>query len=113
MQSFSHDQKDFYYPELNEKWAVVVGTSDTWANYRHQADALAMYQLLKRHGYDDEHIILIIEDNIAYHPRNIYPGVVKVRTDGENLYENVEVDYKINDIGIDDFEKILMGEVSE
>jgi hypothetical protein len=60
MQSFSHDQKDFYYPELNEKWAVVVGTSDTWANYRHQADALAMYQLLKRHGYDDEHIILII-----------------------------------------------------
>ena len=113
MQSFSQDQKDFYYPELNEKWAVVVGTSDTWANYRHQADALAMYQLLKRHGYDDEHIILIIEDNIAYHPRNIYPGVVKVRTDGENLYENVEVDYKINDIGIDDFEKILMGEVSE
>ena len=113
MQSFSQDQKDFYYPELNEKWAVIVGTSDTWANYRHQADALAMYQLLKRHGYDDEHIILIIEDNIAYHPRNIYPGVVKVRTDGENLYKDVEVDYKINDIGIDDFEKILMGEVSE
>ena len=113
MQSFSHDQKDFEYPKLNERWGVVIGTSDDWANYRHQADALAMYQLLKRHGYDDEHIILIMEDNIAYHPRNIYPGVVKVRADGENLYNDVVVDYKISDISIDDFEKILMGEVSE
>lgn len=113
MQSFSHDQKDFEYPKLNERWGVVIGTSDDWANYRHQADALAMYQLLKRHGYDDEHIILIMEDNIAYHPRNIYPGVVKVRADGENLYNDVVVDYKISDISIDDFAKILMGDVSE
>lgn len=113
MQTFSEPQTEFTYPELKGQWAVVIGTSDKWSDYRHQADALAMYQLLKRHGYDDEHIILIIEDNIAYHPRNIYPGVVKVRTDGENLYNDVAVDYKISDITISDLGKILMGESSE
>ena len=113
MVDFNPDQPDIEYPELEEQWAVVIGTSDDWANYRHQADALAMYQLLKRHGYDDEHIILIIADNIAYHTRNIYPGVVKVRPDGENLYKDIVVDYKIGDITINDLEKILMGYQSE
>ena len=113
LQGFNQVQKDFDYPELHDKWAVVVGTSDTWANYRHQADALAMYQLLKRHGYDDEHIILIIEDNIAYHPRNIYPGIVRVRPDGANMYEDVEVDYVLSDITINDLHKIMTGKSSD
>ncbi len=113
LQGFNQIQKDFDYPELHDKWAVVVGTSDTWANYRHQADALAMYQLLKRHGYDDEHIILIIEDNIAFHSRNIYPGIVRVRPKGENVYEDVEVDYILSDITINDLHEIMTGKFSE
>ena len=112
MIEFNPEQANIEYPELKEKWAVVIGTSDKWAYYRHQADALAMYQLLKRHGYDDDHIILIIEDNIAFHPNNIYPGVVKVRPDGENLYQDVVVDYKINDITPSDLQNILIGNKS-
>ena len=112
MIDFNPEQANIEYPELEEKWAVVIGTSDKWAYYRHQADALAMYQLLKRHGYDDYHIILIIEDNIAYHPNNIYPGVVKVRPDGDNLYQDVVVDYKINDITPSDLQNILIGNKS-
>lgn len=49
-QQFNRDQENFLYGELQRNWAVVIGTSDTWSNYRHQADALAMYQILKRHG---------------------------------------------------------------
>lgn len=113
LQGFNQVQKDFDYPELHDKWAVVVGTSDTWANYRHQADALSMYQLLKRHGYDDEHIILVIEDNIAYHSRNIYPGEVHVRPKGENVYKDVEVDYVLSDITIDDLHEIMIGNSSD
>lgn len=109
-QQFDMDQRDEEYGELHDKWAVVISTSDTWANYRHQADALAMYQLLRRHGYDDSHIILILEDNIAYDSRNIYPGVVKVRPDGENLYDNIHVDYRLSDITISDFCHIMSGE---
>lgn len=112
-QQFSSSQEDRKYPKHSgENWAVVIGTSDTWANYRHQADALAMYQLLKRHGYDDDHIILIIADNIAYDSRNIYPGVVRVRPNGENVYEGAVVDYKIGDIKIPDLKAIMTGQKS-
>ena len=113
-QQFSSSQEDRKYPEYSgENWAVVIGTSDKWAYYRHQADALAMYQLLKRHGYDDDHIILIIADNIAYDSRNIYPGVVRVRPNGENVYEGAVVDYNIADIGISDLKDIMTGQKSE
>ena len=113
-QQFSSSQEDRKYPEYSgENWAVVIGTSDKWAYYRHQADALAMYQLLKRHGYDDDHIILIIADNIAYDSRNIYPGVVRVRPNGENVYEGAVVDYKIGDIKISDLKAIMTGQKSE
>ncbi len=38
-QEFDSGQKSLPYPDYSgENWAVVVGTSDTWANYRHQAD---------------------------------------------------------------------------
>ena len=113
-QQFSSSQEDRKYPEYSgENWAVVIGTSDKWAYYRHQADALAMYQLLKRHGYDDDHIILIIADNIAYDSRNIYPGVVRVRPNGENVYEGAVVDYKIGDIKIPDLKAIMTGQKSK
>ena len=111
--SFDSNQQDYSYPELDKRWAVVVGTSDNWANYRHQADALAMYQVLKRHGYDDEHIILIIEDNIAYHPNNLYQGVVKVRSGGENVYKDAKVDYKLSDVSISDLGNIMQGKRSD
>lgn len=112
LQQFNRDQEDFQYGELNENWAVVIGTSDTWANYRHQADAMAMYQILKRHGYDDDHIIMIIADNLAYDPHNLQPGVVKVTPDGENLYTDLKVDYLINDLTITDLKDILLGRSS-
>ena len=113
-QQFSSSQEDRKYPEYSgENWAVVIGTSDKWAYYRHQADALAMYQLLKRHGYNDDHIILIIADNIAYDSRNIYPGIVWVRPNGENVYEGAVVDYKIGDIKIPDLKAIMTGQKSE
>ena len=31
-----------------------------------------MYQSLKHHGYDDDHIVLIVEDNLANDPRNAF-----------------------------------------
>ncbi|HHU25138.1 MAG TPA: hypothetical protein GXZ56_00720 [Bacteroidales bacterium] len=112
-QQFNQRQEDFNYGKHEGNWAVVIGTSDTWANYRHQADAMAMYQILKRHGYDDDHIVLIIADNIAYDSRNLYPGVVKVKPDGENLYRDMKVDYKINDVTIADLQDIFLGNSSK
>ena len=116
-QQLNEEQEDFQYPELRDNWAMVIGTSDTWDNYRHQADALAIYQMLKRHGYDDDHIILILADNIANDPQNIYPGEVYVRPKGtegaENVYKNVVVDYHLSDVGLGDLRKIILGEQSD
>ena len=116
-QQLNEEQEDFLYPELKDNWAMVIGASDTWDNYRHQADALAIYQMLKRHGYDDDHIVLVLADNIANDPNNIYPGEVYVRPKGtegaENVYKDVVVDYRLSDVGIGDLRKILLGERSE
>lgn len=97
------------YPEHRDNYAVIVAASKGWGNYRHQADALAMYQLLRNHGYDDDHIILIMEDDIAYNRYNRSPGVVKVTPDGENLYHDVEKDYRMSDLYPADLSYIFTG----
>lgn len=111
-QTFDSNQKDFTYPEPGDRYAVVAAGSDTWVNYRHQADALAMYQMLKSAGYNDDHIILIMEDNIAYNTNNSIPGNVRVTPDGENLYHDVKVDYKLSEITLDDLADIMTGNAS-
>ena len=68
-----------------------------------------MNQLLKRHGYDDDHILFVIEDNIADNPRNLYPGVVKVRPDGENVHTDVHVDYKLSQLSFKQFSQLMQG----
>ncbi len=109
-QQFNHTQADFDYPDLHDRHAVVVATSDTWPNYRHQADALAMYRLLLRHGYTENQITYITEDNIAYHPNNLYPGCVRVEPDGANLYGPAPtVDYLLSETTINDFRRIMQG----
>ncbi|MBR4845236.1 MAG: hypothetical protein IKU98_02320, partial [Bacteroidaceae bacterium] len=57
--------KEYNYPVLNDNYAVLIAGSEGWKNYRHQADVLGFYQYLKSRGYDDDHIILIMADDIA------------------------------------------------
>lgn len=102
----------FSYQDLDDRWALVVATSTTWSNYRHQSDALEFYQLLKSMGYDDDHIILIMEDDIASNEKNPYPGYIYSTIDGTNLYSDIEIDYILSDISPSDIESILMGESS-
>ena len=99
-----------YYDELKDNYAVVVAASSGWANYRHQADALDIYQMLRQNGYDDDHILLIMEDDIADEERNIYPGEVRITPDGENLHRDVIVDYKPSALTAKDLYNILTGQ---
>lgn len=97
------------YPEHKDNYAVIVAASDGWTNYRHQADALAMYHALRAQGFDDDHIILIMEDDIANHNKNLYPGTVKITSDGENLYKDAEIDYRMSYLYSADLQNILTG----
>lgn len=100
---------DVKYPALDKRWALLIATSTGWDNYRHQADVLNIYQQLKSAGYDDDHILLIMEDDLANNSANPKKGVLYSRMDGVNIYKDVEVDYHISDLQPADFKEILLG----
>ena len=98
------------YGDMEDQWAVIVAASTGWANYRHQADALYIYQLLRKNGFPDDHIILILADDIVNHKRNKRPGEIIARFDGENLYtDDIEIDYLVEELTAEDVSKIMQG----
>ncbi|MEZ5104630.1 MAG: C13 family peptidase [Draconibacterium sp.] len=104
------------WPVLQEKkglQAFLMATSQGWTNYRHQADVLQAYQLLKAEGLNDDNIILILADDLAQSTSNPVPGTVRNTLDGENLYHNVEIDYKLEDLSSQNIFDILNGNVTE
>ena len=113
IQNVDGNGKQIDYPELMDNYAVLVAASEGWKNYRHQADVLGMYHYLKTQGYDDDHIILIMADDIASNERNPLQGVVRREVDGENLYDDVQIDYKLGDLTLDNLKQILTGEPSK
>lgn len=112
MQDVDKDSKEIYYPELKDNYAVLIAASKGWKNYRHQADVLAFYHYLKSQGYDDEHIILIMADDIAYNEKNPLQGVVRQKEAGRNLYNNVQIDYRLGELTLNDLKHILTSEPS-
>ena len=100
------------YPPLDQQWALLVATSSGWENYRHQVDVLTIYQQLKASGYRDDHIILIIEDDLANNPENPNPGKLVSRVGGMNVYENLEIDYITHNLSPSDIGEILAGRQS-
>ena len=94
--------------------AVLVAASSGWGNYRHQADILAYYQLLKKNHFTDDDIILIMADDLAYDEKNPYPGQIFGDNKKQvNLYTDVKVDYKLDQITPFDLKNILLGKSSE
>lgn len=107
-------------PDLSQRWALLIaGTKSTekgmWGtNYRHQADVWNMFHLLRGHGYQDDHIIVITEDDIFGH--QLYgespdEKVVKRSHDaGEvNLYEHIPSHYCLSDLSQQDVCDIITG----
>jgi hypothetical protein len=52
---------------------VQVCTSRFWFNYRHVANTLSFYHTVKRLGVPDDHIVLMLADNVPCNPRNGAP----------------------------------------
>ena len=102
---YDEQAADLPYPDLQDHYAVVIATSTGRNNYRHQADALAQYQMLKGFGYDDEHIVLILEDDLG--------SDVHVTPGGENLRTGAVIDYKTSRVTPEDLRNIFSGTVTE
>ena len=113
MQDVDGNGNEINYPELHDNYAVLVAASEGWKNYRHQADVLGFYHYLKGKGYDDDHIILIMADDIANNEKNPLQGVVRREIAGDNLYKDLQIDYKSGDLTLEDLKQILTGDPSE
>ena len=113
MQDIDGNGNERDYPELKGNYAVLVAASEGWKNYRHQADVLGMYHYLKGKGYDDDHIILIMADDIAYNEKNPLQGVVRREIGGDNLYDDLQIDYNLGNLSPEDLKQILTGEPSD
>ena len=107
------------YCDLTDQYAVLVQGSQDFINYRHQGDALSVYQLLRKNGFPDDHIILIIDKSVALDPLNSEPGIIRASTSGYDLLGGTdglppaEVDYNNLDLNAADIADILLGNASD
>lgn len=70
MEQWDEEQENREYPPLKGQWAVIIAASKGWRNYRHQADVLELYHQLRENGFKEEQIVVVMEDDIAYHKQN-------------------------------------------
>ena len=59
-----------------DRWAILVSSSRFWHNYRHAANALSFYHILKDRRIPDSNIILMLADHYACDPRNTRPATM-------------------------------------
>ncbi|CAN8029257.1 unnamed protein product, partial [Ixodes persulcatus] len=91
-------------------WALLVAGSKGYRDYRHQADICHAYHVLHNHGIPDEHIVVMMYDDIAHNPSNPTPGIIVNHPNGSNVYAGVPKDYTGDLVTPKNFLSILQGE---
>ena len=110
---------DIDYPALTDQYAVLVQGSAGFGDYRHQADVLNMYQLLRKGGFDDDHIILVLDNALSQDGRNPQKGIIRASEDGQDLLGGTDglpkavVDYDTAVLSAKDISDILLGNGSD
>jgi len=103
--------RDLPQPEEDgELWVLLVAGSNGWFNYRHQADVCHAYQIVHAHGVPDDHIIVMMYDDIAYNKENPTPGKIINHPNGTDVYHGVPKDYVCGSVRPDMFLQVLQGE---
>jgi len=97
-------------PQDGELWVLLVAGSNGWYNYRHQADVCHAYQIVHAHGVPDDHIVVMMYDDIAYNKENPTPGKVINHPNGPDVYHGVPKDYTCQNVRPDLFLQVLQGE---
>ena len=58
--------------DVSDHWAVIIAGSNSYTNYRHQADACHAYQIVKAKGIPEDQIIMMSYDDAADSPSVSY-----------------------------------------
>jgi legumain len=98
-------------------WAVLVAGSNTYGNYRHQADTCHAYQIMKDNGIPEDQIIHLAYDDIANSRSNPYPGQIfnkptAAGTPGVDVYAGCKIDYSGKNTTAANVLKVLTGDKS-
>ena len=93
-----------------DNYAVLVAGSNTYINYRHQADVFHHYQILIDRGFMPENIITFAYDDIAYNPKNPLEGKIYNSPNGKDVYSGVIIDYIENDVTPENFIAAITGD---
>ncbi|MBQ4388335.1 MAG: peptidase C13, partial [Prevotella sp.] len=102
---------DITYPALSDQYAVLVQGSYEPKNVRHMGDVMMMYQLLRKGGFPDDHIILVVDKATA--TDNKY--IIRADDNGPDLMGGTEglpaavIDYDNADLSAQDISNILLG----
>merc|ERR1711907_856587 len=99
-------------PGSEDHWAVIMAGSNTYSNYRHQADACHAYQIAKKNGIPESNIILLAYDDLAHDSENPFPGKIFNKPDGPDVYEGCKISYRGRDVNRENFIKVLTGDAS-
>ncbi|KAI0239224.1 Legumain [Lamellibrachia satsuma] len=75
-------------------WALIVAGSHQYKNYRHHANVCHAYHIMKKNGIPEERIVLMMYDDVAYDPKNPYPGKLFNHPTGPDVYAGVKIDYR-------------------
>ena len=83
-----------------DNWAVIIGGSDGYGNYRHQANIAHQYHQYLDYGVKPEHIVVFDYDDVAGNERNPFPGKLYnlPGDDARDYYEGLVIDYRQKEI---------------
>lgn len=98
-----------------DDWAVIVAGSNTYDNYRHQADACHAYQIVKKFGIPDSRVIMMYYNDIAHNVENPYKGKIfnkptPAGTPGVDVYEGCPQHYTGRNVTVEKFTAVLTGD---
>jgi legumain len=102
-------------------WAVIMAGSNTYGNYRHQADTHHAVQIMLDNGIPRENIIHMAYDDIANSSSNPFPGqlfnkplssTAQADIDAANVYNADYIDYTGKNVTAQNFYNVLLGDDS-
>jgi legumain len=101
--------------DASNHWAVIMAGSNTYGNYRHQADSHHAVKIMLENGIPRDQIIHLAYDDVAENFRNPYKGQLFNKptasgTPGVNVYDQSEIDYSGSEVSKANFLAVLTGD---
>ena len=94
----------------SDNYAVLIASSKGYQNYRHQADVFHHYHILIEKGINPNNIIVFAYNDIAFNPKNPFPGKIFNSPLDIDVYEGVVIDYFGEDVTPENFLAAITGD---